>query len=44
MADYPPIADHGLSGDLHPAALVSTDGTIDRYCCPRDDSPRVFGS
>jgi GH15 family glucan-1,4-alpha-glucosidase len=41
---YLPIAEHGLIGDLHTIALVGTDGTIDWYCCPRFDSPSVFGS
>jgi GH15 family glucan-1,4-alpha-glucosidase len=41
---YLPIAEHGLIGDLHSAALVGTDGTIDWYCCPRFDSPSVFGA
>jgi len=41
-ARYLPIAEHGLIGDLHTAALVGTDGTIDWYCCPRFDSPSVF--
>ncbi|MFJ3923348.1 glycoside hydrolase family 15 protein [Streptomyces sp. NPDC090022] len=41
---YPPIADHGLVGDLQTAALVSGDGTVDWWCTPRFDSPSVFGS
>jgi GH15 family glucan-1,4-alpha-glucosidase len=41
---YPPIADHGLIGDLQTAALVTTDGTVDWFCCPRFDSPSVFAS
>jgi GH15 family glucan-1,4-alpha-glucosidase len=42
--DYPPIADHGLIGDLQTTALVTTDGTIDWFCVPRFDSPSVFAS
>jgi len=41
---YPEISDHGLIGDLQTAALVSTDGTVDWFCCPRFDSPSVFAS
>src|SRR5438067_9602452 len=41
---YLPIAEHGLIGDLHTVALVGTEGTIDWYCCPRFDSPSVFGA
>jgi GH15 family glucan-1,4-alpha-glucosidase len=42
--DYPLISDHGLIGDLQTTALVTTDGTVDWFCCPRFDSPSVFAS
>ena len=41
---YPPIAEHGLVGDLQTAALITVDGTVDWFCCPRFDSPSVFAS
>ncbi|MFE9765274.1 glycoside hydrolase family 15 protein [Streptomyces sp. NPDC005808] len=44
MNAYPPIADHGMVGDLQTAALVSSEGTIDWWCTPRFDSPSVFAS
>jgi GH15 family glucan-1,4-alpha-glucosidase len=44
VARYPNIADHGLIGDLQTAALVTTDGVLDWFCCPRFDSPSVFAS
>ncbi|MEU6313585.1 glycoside hydrolase family 15 protein [Streptomyces sp. NPDC047014] len=44
MPHYPPIADHGMIGDLQTAALVSSEGTIDWWCTPRFDSPSVFAS
>ncbi|MEV6172575.1 glycoside hydrolase family 15 protein [Streptomyces sp. NPDC051954] len=44
MDTYPLIENHGLIGDLQTAALVTTDGTIDWFCCPRFDSPSVFGA
>ena len=44
MEDYLPIAEHAVIGDLHTVALVGTDGTIDWYCCPRFDSPSIFGA
>jgi GH15 family glucan-1,4-alpha-glucosidase len=44
MRHYPPIADHGLIGDLQTAALVSSDGAIDWFCVPRFDSPSIFAA
>ncbi|MFF4049045.1 glycoside hydrolase family 15 protein [Streptomyces chartreusis] len=44
MNQYPPIADHGMVGDLQTAALVSSEGTVDWWCTPRFDSPSLFAS
>ncbi|MFD3943880.1 glycoside hydrolase family 15 protein [Streptomyces sp. NPDC058579] len=44
MPGYPPIADHGLIGDLQSAALVSARGAVDWFCAPRFDSPSIFAS
>ncbi|WP_329581773.1 glycoside hydrolase family 15 protein [Streptomyces sp. NBC_01361] len=44
MRRYPPIADHGMVGDLQTAALVSSDGVVDWFCSPRFDSPSLFAS
>ncbi len=39
---YLPIEDHGFIGDMHTAALVGINGTIDWMCYPHFDSPAVF--
>ncbi|GAA2975027.1 glycoside hydrolase family 15 protein [Kitasatospora sp. NPDC006786] len=44
MDRYPPIADHGLVGDLQTAALVSSQGVVDWFAAPRFDSPSIFAA
>ncbi|GAA1222684.1 glycoside hydrolase family 15 protein [Kitasatospora nipponensis] len=44
MDRYPPIAEHGLVGDLQTAALVSSQGVIDWFAAPRFDSPSIFAA
>ncbi|UJB40567.1 glycoside hydrolase family 15 protein [Streptomyces sp. A1-5] len=44
MERYPPIADHGIVGDLQTAALISSEGVVDWFAAPRFDSPSVFAA
>ena len=44
MDRYPPIAEHGLVGDLQTSALISSRGVVDWFAAPRFDGPSVFAA
>lgn len=44
MARYKPIADYGVTGDLHLLALVGLDGARDRCALSRSARPDGAGS
>jgi len=41
---YQPLENYGMIGNLHTAALVGINGSIDWCCLPHFNSPSIFGS
>ncbi len=44
MAEYQPIENYGVVGDLNTVALVGLNGSIDFLCLPDFDSPGIFNA
>lgn len=43
MAEYLPIENYGIIGNMRTIALVGKNGSIDWFCYPHFDSPSIFG-
>lgn len=41
---YQPIQNYGIIGDMHTAALVGMNGSVDWFCFLHFDSPSVFAA
>ena len=41
---YQPIENYGMVGNMRTVALVGMNGSIGWFCCPRFDSPSIFGA
>src|SRR5690242_4902326 len=41
---YQPIENYGIIGNMRTVALVGMNGSMDWYCCPKFDSPSMFGA
>ena len=41
---FPPTADYGQIRDRQIGALITKDGRVDWYCCPRFDPPSLLAS
>jgi GH15 family glucan-1,4-alpha-glucosidase len=42
--NYLPIEHYGIIGDMHTAAIVGMNGSIDWFCYPNFDSPSIFAA